>query len=329
MSGRPATPHDPTPAGSLPPVASLRERRRSRRPRRRLTGRVVAITGAARGLGLAMAEALAARGAHVALGDLDAELAAAEAAKLPGGAVGLALDVSDPSSFKRFLDEVEQRLGPVDVLINNAGIMVVEPFLEEPESLTRRQMEINVHGVITGMRLALHGMQRRRSGHIVNVASAAGRVGIAGEAVYVATKHAVVGLSEAVRQELRGTDVEISVVMPGLANTELGSGMRAPRGVKIVEPQEVAAAVVDALERPRYEVYVPASLGPLFRLAVLLPQAGRDFMNRLFQTDQIATKVDKTARAAYAARASSGMPPVEPPPPPSDPQQRVMEPEAT
>lgn len=310
-------------------MASLSERRRSRRPRRPLTGRVVAITGGARGLGLAMAESIAARGAHVALGDLDVELAAEEAAKLPGGAVGLALDVTDPSSFKRFLEEVEQRLGPIDVLINNAGIMVVESFLEEPESLTRRQMEINVHGVITGMRLAIPGMQRRRTGHVLNIASAAGKVGIAGEAVYVATKHAVVGLSEAVRNELRGSGVELSVVMPGLANTELASGMSAGRGVKLVEPAEVAAAVVDALERPRFQVYVPSSLGPLFQIAGLLPQAGRDFLNRLFQTDQIATKVDKTARATYAARASSGVPPVEPPPPASDPEQRVMEAEAS
>jgi NAD(P)-dependent dehydrogenase (short-subunit alcohol dehydrogenase family) len=292
--------------------------RRSRQPRRPLTGRIVAVTGGARGLGLAMAEALAARGARLALGDLDAELAAAEAAKLPGDAVGLGLDVTDPASFKSFLEEVEHRLGPLDVLINNAGIMVVAPFLEEPESLTRRQMEINVHGVITGMRLAIPGMQNRRTGHVINIASAAGRVGVAGEAVYVATKHAVVGLSEAVRYELRGTGVELSVVMPGLANTELASGMSAGRGVKLVEPGEVATAVVEALEQPRFEVYVPATLGPLFRFSALLPQSARDWMNRFFQTDQIATKVDKTARAAYAARASSGMPPADPPPGPDE-----------
>ena len=311
-------------------MSSLLERRRSRRPRRPLTRRVVAITGGARGLGLAMAQAIAARGAHVAIGDLDAELAANEAAKLPGGAVGLSLDVTDPRSFKEFLDGVEQRLGPVDALINNAGIMVVSPFLEEAESLTRRQMEINVHGVITGMRLVIPGMQRRRSGHVLNIASAAGKVGVAGEAVYVATKHAVVGLSEAVRYELRGTGVELSVVMPGLANTELASGMSAGRGVKLVEPDEVAAAVVDTLERPRFSVYVPASLDGILRVSALLPQAARDLLNRLFQTDQIATKVDKTARAAYAARASAGMPPSEdPPPPPSDPERRIVEAEAS
>jgi NAD(P)-dependent dehydrogenase (short-subunit alcohol dehydrogenase family) len=301
-------------------------RRRSKPPRRPLTGRVVAITGGARGLGLAMAWAVAARGARVSIGDLDAELAAAEAAKLPGDAAGLELDVTDPDSFKRFLDATEERLGPLDVLVNNAGIMVVLPFLEAEESLTRREIDINLHGVITGMRLALPGMQRRRTGHVVNIASVAGKVGVPGEAVYVATKHAVVGLSEALRLELRGTGVELSVMMPGLANTELASGMSAGRGVKIVEPQEVGTALVDALERPRFEIYVPASLSGLLRLAAVLPRAARDAMNRFFQTDQIATKVDKTARAAYAARASSGMPPAEPPAPPSvEPEAQVTE----
>ncbi len=304
-------------------------RRRSHRPRRPLTGRVVAITGGARGLGLAMAQAVAAHGARVAIGDLDYELAAAEAAKLPGGAVGLALDVTDPDSFKRFLDATEERLGPLDVLVNNAGIMVVSPFLEEAESLTRRQIDINLHGVITGMRLALPGMQRRRTGHVVNVASVAGKVGIPGEAVYVATKHAVVGLSEAVRVELRRTGVELSVMMPGLANTELASGMSAGRGVKMVEPDEVGTALVEALERPRFDVYVPALLDGLLRFSAILPRGARDAMNRFFQTDQVATKVDKTARAAYAARASAGMPPAEPlPPPPTDPEASITEVEA-
>ena len=254
-----------------------------------------------------MAEAISARGGRVAIGDLDADLAAAEAARLPHDSVGLPLDVTDRSSFTRFLGEAEARLGPLDVLVNNAGIMVVEPFLAEPEVLTRRQFDINVHGVITGMRLVIPGMQQRRSGHVVNVASAAGKIGVAGEAVYVATKHAVVGLSEAVRYELRGTGVEMSVVMPGLANTELASGMSAGRGVKLVEPHEVATAVVDALENPRLNVFVPSTLDGLFRFSALLPQAARDAMNRLFQTDQIATKIDKTARAAYAARASAGV----------------------
>jgi len=307
----------------------LLRRRSQQQPRRPLTGRVVAITGGARGLGLAMAQAVAARGARVAIGDLDAELAAAEVAKLPGDGAGLELDVTDPDSFKRFLDATEQRLGPLDVLVNNAGIMVVEPFLEEPESLTRRQIDINLHGVITGMRLAIPGMQHRRTGHVVNVASVAGKIGVAGEAVYVATKHAVVGLSEAVRDELRGTGVELSLVMPGLANTELASGMSAGRGVRLVEPAEVGTALVDALERPRFEVYVPASLGGLLRFNAALPRGARDAMSRFFQTDQVATKVDKNARAAYAARASSGMPPAGAvAPPPSDPETRVTGAEA-
>jgi short-subunit dehydrogenase len=261
-----------------------------------------------------MAEAVSARGGRVAIGDLDADLAAAEAAKLPHDAVGLPLDVTDRDSFGRFLDQVESTLGPLDVLVNNAGIMVVEPFLEEPDALTRRQFDINVFGVITGMRLSVPRMLGRRAGHVVNIASAAGKVPVAGEAVYVATKHAVAGLSEAVRYELLGSGIEVSVIMPGLANTELASGMSAGRGVKLVEPHDVGLALVEALEQPRFEVFVPRSIDPLIRLSQLLPRAGRDFMNRLFETDRIATQVDRNARAAYAARASAGTPNLSPPP---------------
>src|SRR5437763_8078664 len=106
-----------------------------------IAGRVVAITGGARGLGLATAKALAARGAHVALGDLDGDLAQAEAAVLPSGPhAGWQLDVTDPDRFEGFLDDVERELGPLDVLINNAGIMPVAPFAQEDPATTRRQV---------------------------------------------------------------------------------------------------------------------------------------------------------------------------------------------
>src|SRR4051794_24442984 len=143
-----------------------------------LGGRVVAITGAARGLGLATAKAIAARGGRVAIADLDGDLARVEAAALPGPGphAGFAADVTDPDGFAAFLDEAEGELGPIDVLINNAGIMPVGPFAQEDPMVTRRQIEINVFGVMTGTRLALDRMLPRRTGHIVNLSSAAGRV---------------------------------------------------------------------------------------------------------------------------------------------------------
>src|SRR4051794_7716182 len=121
-----------------------------------ISSRVIAISGAARGLGLATAKALAERGARVAIGDLDGDLARVEAAALPGAGphAGYALDVTDPSSFEAFLDATVEELGPLDVIINNAGIMPVGAFAQEDPTVTRRQVEINFLGVTTGTRLA-------------------------------------------------------------------------------------------------------------------------------------------------------------------------------
>ena len=121
---------------------------------RPVNGKVVAITGGARGIGRSTAEALVREGAKVAIGDLDAELAEQVAGEIGGGTVGLPLDVTERESFAAFLDGVEERLGPVDVLINNAGIMPLGDFAEEDDATTIRIIDINVHGVLTGTKLA-------------------------------------------------------------------------------------------------------------------------------------------------------------------------------
>jgi NADP-dependent 3-hydroxy acid dehydrogenase YdfG len=189
---------------------------------------VIAVTGAGRGIGRAIAARLAAAGAAVAIGDLDAEVAEDTAGVIgahPGGRLlGLPLDVTDTPSFEDFLRTVETQLGPIDVLINNAGIMWVGPFEEEPEEAALRQFDVNVHGVLRAMKLVIPGMQKRGRGHVVNIASAASRVAPAGEATYAATKHAIHGYSTAVRAELRGTGVHVSLVMPGVVDTELAVG---------------------------------------------------------------------------------------------------------
>jgi short-subunit dehydrogenase len=188
------------------------------------------------------------------------------------------------------------------VLVNNAGIMPVGPFSQEDPSVTRRQVEINVLGVMTGTRLALDRMLPRGSGHVVNLASAAGRVAVPGEAVYTATKHAVVGFGEALRAELRGTGVEVTTVMPSLAATELAAGMRPPRFVPLVQPEEVAAAIVGALERPKLEVIVPSWTTGLIRLQLAMPAGFRDAMRRFFRIEEVGGEIDYGARAAYVER---------------------------
>jgi hypothetical protein len=262
--------------------------------------RVVAVTGGARGIGEAIGYALAARGARVALGDIDEVAARATAAAIGRGAIGCALDVTSTASFTAFLDQVERDLGPVDVLVNNAGVMWVGYAGDESEVTALRQFDVNFHGVARGMRLVLPRMRARRAGHVVNIASVASRVAPAGEATYAASKHAVLGYSTAVRQELRGSGIDLSVVMPVVVETELAAGTSSG-GVSALAPDDVADAVVRAIERPRFEVFVPARVGALTRLLALLPQRGRDLLYNRLVPDQ-AAETDSAARSAYEQR---------------------------
>jgi NAD(P)-dependent dehydrogenase (short-subunit alcohol dehydrogenase family) len=281
----------------------------ARQPRS-LSGKVAVITGGGRGIGEAIARALTAEGARVAVGDLDAPAAERVAESLGHDALGLPLDVTDLPGFTEFLDEVERRLGPIDVLVNNAGIMPVTPFADErPESIVR-QLEINLHGVIHGTHEAVTRMTPRGSGHIVNIASMAGRVGFPNLATYCATKHGVIGLSEALRAELRGTGLELSVVMPGVVDTELGTGLGTTKGVKVISPQEVAAEIVAALKAPRFDVYVPRSAGVTYGMVSLLPRRAREAFSRALGAHEVA-KIDPAERAAYEARAAASAPAAE------------------
>lgn len=278
--------------------------------RRSLNGKVVAITGGARGIGKATATALVRKGCRVAIGDLDLGLAEETAAGLGGGTIALALDVTNRSSFEAFLAETERRLGPVDAVINNAGIMPVTPFVDEGQDSIRRQIDINLVGVITGTQLAIARLRPRGSGYIVNIASQAGKAGIPGIATYSATKHAVVGLSESVRAELRGSGVEVLCVMPTIVNTELTSGV-GQRWVKPVEAEDVANEIVDAMEVPRFDVFVPKANGVLYKFLQLLPRGAREGLGRLMKIDKLMLEVDHGARRAYEKRAAASEPSAE------------------
>ncbi|MEZ5074011.1 MAG: SDR family oxidoreductase [Solirubrobacterales bacterium] len=269
-----------------------------------VAGMVVAITGGARGIGRCTAQALIRRGARVSIGDLHADLAEKTAAELGGNCVAFELDVTDRESFSRFLDQTEQELGPVDVVINNAGIMPIGPFVEETDETAKTMIDINLHGVIFGTKLALERMLPRGSGHIVNIASQAGKAGLPGGATYCATKHAVVGLSEAVRLENIDKGVEVSCVMPAVVNTELGGGLQETRGVRKVEPEEVAEAIVEAIETNRFDVWVPRSTAGVSAILSLVPRSGREAIARFLKADKVLAEADAQERAAYEDRAA-------------------------
>jgi NAD(P)-dependent dehydrogenase (short-subunit alcohol dehydrogenase family) len=277
---------------------------------RSLTGKVVAVTGGARGIGRATAQALTRAGARVAIGDLDAELAARTGAEV--GALGLGVDVTDRDSFAGFLEEVEAALGPLDVLVNNAGILHLGPFLEEDDASTRRQFDVNVFGVVNGMRLAIPRLLERPEGHVVNVASSAAKVAPPGIASYAATKHAVAGLTEAVRAEHAGSGLEFSIVMPGVVKTEMIAGYEDTRRVRRVEAADVADAIVAALRRPRVDVFVPREVGLLARTVAVLPRRAREAVEHALRVDRLTWNADRSQRAAYEARAAASDPAHEP-----------------
>jgi NADP-dependent 3-hydroxy acid dehydrogenase YdfG len=276
-----------------------------------LTGQVAAITGGARGIGRAMADAFLRQGMRVAIGDLDLDVAQKTADELGRGALAFELNVTDRDSTERFADAVETALGPIDVYINNAGIMTLSPLLEEDDAAARRMVDVNLHGVLYGMKVVLPRMMQRNRGHLVNVASQAGKFGFAGGATYCATKFAVVGLTESMRAELRllGADgVVLSVVMPAIVQTELGGGLANPRGQKHLTPEDVADATVEALRTERYDVWVPKANAGVFVATGLLPRKGREAIGRAMKADRPLWNVDQASRRDYELRAARAEP---------------------
>lgn len=266
-----------------------------------IDGSVVAITGGARGIGAAIATALSRAGAHVAVGDRDEEGARALAGSLGPQAIGLPLDVTDSDSFSMFLERAESTLGPLDTLVNNAGVMWVGPFAEESEEVALAQFGVNFHGAARGMKLVIPAMRRRGRGHVVNIASAASRVGPSGEATYAATKHALYGYTDAVRAELRGSGVHLSLVMPAVVETELAKGT-ASGGAPRLSPEQVADAVVAVLQRPRFEVFVPRWIGVLDLLSNILPTWARNALHARAVPDQLSS-TDRSTRRDYEREA--------------------------
>ncbi|MFC4124678.1 SDR family oxidoreductase [Nocardia rhizosphaerae] len=270
--------------------------------RRTHAGLVVAITGGAAGIGREIARQFAAAGALVCIGDLSATAARATARELPGTVHGCELDVTDERSFHDFLATAEALLGPIDVLVNNAGVMWVGSFDTEPDTATTRMLAVNLHGVIRGVRLAAPAMRTRGRGHIVTIASIAAKVSPAGESTYAATKHGVLGYLTGVRAELRGSGVRLSAIMPGVVDTELAAGT-ATGAARLLQPADVAAAVLDVVARPRFEVVLPAQVDPMLRLAGLLPQWARDAVLRRTVPNQVAAVGNSSSRREYEKRA--------------------------
>ena len=263
---------------------------------------VVLVTGGARGIGRATGAAFAARGARVCLADLDLSVAAEAADDIGAAAVGL--DVTSRASFARCAGEVSARYGPIDVLVNNAGVMPLGGFLDEPDELSATTLDVNVWGLINGMRVVLPDMVARGHGHVVNVASMAAKMAVPGMAVYNASKFAALGLSLAVRAEFAASGVSVSTVLPSAVRTGLASGVPLGHGMPTVDPEDVARVIVRSVHSRRAQLPVPGYLRAFDLVNAVLPESLFRLGRRLLDDARALTSIDHDARAEYEQRVA-------------------------
>ncbi len=231
-----------------------------------LKGKVVLVTGAGRGMGELHARNFAKEGARVVLTDVDEEAVkqAAQYIRDQGGEAHAYLaDISDRSSCFTLEKSVASEIGPVDVLINNAGIVEGGLVLDMSEAAIRRITEVNFLGQVWMMQAFLPGMIARKSGHVVNICSYAGKIGSAYLAAYCATKWALTGFTDSLRQELHGKGVTLTIVNPGYIKTGMFEGSKVPILTRWQDPQKVADALLNGVKKNRYEVFWPRWLGHL------------------------------------------------------------------
>lgn len=260
---------------------------------------VAVVTGAARGIGRQISEDLIARGYHVVIGDLDLAQTTTTATELGDDATAVRLDVTDGALVRSTIEQVERDLGPIVLWVNNAGIMPTGRFVDQKAGVTRATIDIDFAAVVDATHAVLPLMLERRTGTIVNIASATGIKPLAGLAVYSATKAAIIAFSEVLRRELRGSGVRISVIAPNLVTTALGAGITPPALSGSLTPQTVSRAVMRALDRGSFLSVVPRSLAPLLSFSAALPVGLRDWFDDRAGSDKIGLGGDPATRAAY------------------------------
>jgi len=261
-------------------------------------GAAAIVTGGASGIGKSIARALAAREARVIIADIDGEGAEAEAAALRAKgceAAAKTVDVTDAAAVERLVADVEKRWGRLDFLFNNAGIIYVGELLDMDEAAWQRCIDINLWGVINGVRAAYPRMVQQRSGCIVNTASIAGLGPSPGFTIYAAAKHAVVGLSRSLRGEARKYGVQVNVLCPGFVNTPMVrnanyakmDGAAAAAAIRkrgaFAEPDQVAADLMKGIERDTPVIVTPATARLAMAILRYAPFTGELFAGKFME----------------------------------------------
>ena len=254
-----------------------------------LKGTNAIVTGGSRGIGPYIARALAREGTNIALAARDAERLEAvrnEVESLGVKALSIPTDVNLADDRRNLIEQASSGLGEIDLLVNNAGIEPTSAFVDIDESRIVETIETNLTSCLLLMRAVLPGMVERGKGQVVNIASMAGKIPIPYDSIYSATKFALVGASHAVRSELRGTGVGVSVICPGFvadagmyADAVDETGVAAPAIAGTSRPEQVANAVVRAAKHDVAEVIVtPLSGRPLAAAAAVAPIIGQAMM---------------------------------------------------
>jgi short-subunit dehydrogenase len=243
-----------------------------------LHNKVVLITGASSGIGALVAQLLAERGAIPVLTARSRDKMLALSASIRSEHAVYEMDVTSEEQVRDVVSQVYQRYGKIDVLLNNAGFGEFVPFKEAPLSHFQQMMDVNYMGTVRCTHTVLPYMIQSGSGHIVNVASIAGKLATAKSTGYSATKHAVLGLTNALRQELRGTGVIVSAVNPGPIDTPFFERAD-PKGTYVrnirwfmMSPHKVAQAIISVIERRKPELDLPWTAAAGVRIVQLFPR---------------------------------------------------------
>jgi short-subunit dehydrogenase len=272
-----------------------------------LRGTTAVVTGASRGIGVHIARALVKEGVNVSLAarsDADLEAVRAEMAALGGKAIATKCDVSDPDDRAVLIQRTEAELGPIDILINNAGIETTAHFEAATADDLQRTIDVNLVASMLLTRSVLPGMLQRRRGHVVNIASGAGKVGVPFGVAYATSKHGLVGFTNSLRCEYHRSPVGFSVVCPGFVS-ETGmyarwedSGVKAPKIAGRSSPAKVADVVVSCIRKNRAEVLVNTPpIRPLVVLVNIAPGLAPRLMKLFGYTRTFERVADMQGRA--------------------------------